>query len=115
MQTLRCQNMTMGEFAAQLQRIGGGYFQVPVLDETGVEGRWDFTLSFSPPALAQLTAITRAPQAAPGAVGAASDPTGVMTLEEAVDRQMGLKLRARQRPGRVLVVDYVEDAPTPIK
>jgi uncharacterized protein (TIGR03435 family) len=115
MQTLRCQNMTMGEFAAQLQRISGAYFQVPVLDETGVEGRWDFTLSFSPPALAQLTALTRAPQAAPGAVGAASDPTGVMTLEEAVDRQMGLKLRARQRPGRVLVVDYVDDTPTPIK
>jgi uncharacterized protein (TIGR03435 family) len=37
-----------------------------------------------------------------------------MTIEEAVDRQMGLKLRARQRPGRVLVVDYVEDKPTPI-
>jgi hypothetical protein len=27
---------------------------------------------------------------------------------------MGLKLRARQRPGRVLVVDYVEDTPTPL-
>jgi uncharacterized protein (TIGR03435 family) len=117
MQTLNCQNMTMGEFAAQLQRIGGSYFEVPVLDETGIEGRWNFSISFSPPGLAQALASARAvagaPQAATGGVGSASDPTGVMTIEEAVDRQMGLKLRARQRTGRALVVDYVEDKPTP--
>jgi len=117
MQILNCQNMTMGEFATQLQRIGGSYFQVPVLDETGIEGRWDFTISFSPPGLAQALASARAASGAPGApggAGGASDPTGVLTIEEAVDRQMGLKLRARQRPGPVLVVDYVEDKPTPI-
>ena len=114
MQTLTCHNMTMGEFAGQLLRMDSRYFQLPVLDETGIEGRWDFTLSFAPPGLAQLTSSVGGLQSAPGGVGA-SDPTGVMTLEEAVDRQMGLKLRARQRPGRVLVVDYVEDTPTPIR
>jgi len=36
-----------------------------------------------------------------------------MTIEEAVDRQMGLRLRSRQRAGCVLVVDYVADKPTP--
>jgi len=117
MQTLNCQNMTMGEFAAQLQRVGANFFQVPVLDETGIEGRWDFTISFSPPGLAEALASARAAAGAPGGGGGgagASDPTGVMTIEEAIDRQMGLKLRARQRPGPVLVVDYVEDKPTPI-
>jgi uncharacterized protein (TIGR03435 family) len=111
-QTMTCQNMTMGEFAAQLQRAGN--FQIPVLDETGIEGRWNFTLSFSPPGLSQLVAASRAAgvQQAPGAA-AASDPTGEMTIEEAVDRYMGLKLRARQRPGRVLVVDYVPAKPAP--
>jgi len=119
-QTLNCQNITMGEFVVQLQRIGGGFFEVPVLDETGLDGRWNFTITFSPPALAQLLANARlaSPPGAAGPAGSpglgASDPTGVMTLEEAVDRQMGLKLRARQRPGRVLVVDYVEDKPTPL-
>jgi uncharacterized protein (TIGR03435 family) len=116
-QTLTCQNMTMGEFAAQLQRYGN--YQIPVLDETGIEGRWDFKISFSPPGLAQALATARATAgvaagAAPGAaggVGMASDPTGEMTIEQAVDRQMGLKLRASQRPGRVLVVDYVPEKP----
>jgi uncharacterized protein (TIGR03435 family) len=114
MQTMNCQNMTMGEFVTQLQRTGGSYFQVPVLDETGIEGRWNFTLSFSPPGLAQALANARATagitQAAPGG-GTASDPTGEMTIEQAVERYMGLKLRSRQRTGRVLVVDYVPDPP----
>jgi uncharacterized protein (TIGR03435 family) len=119
-QTLNCQNITMGEFVAQLDRVGGGFFEAPVMDETGLDGRWNFAITFSPPALAQALANARlaAPPGATGPAGApglgASDPTGVMTLEEAVDRQMGLKLRARQRPGRVLVVDYVEDTPTPL-
>jgi len=112
-QTLTCQNMTMGEFVAQLQRTAGSYFQVPVLDETGIEGRWNFAISFSPPGLAQTLATLRAAQAAAGGAGAASDPTGEMTIEQAVERQMGLKLRSRQRAGRVLVVDYVAEKPTP--
>ena len=120
-QTMTCQNMTMGEFAAQLQRIGGAEFAVPVLDETGIEGRWNFTLTFSPPGLAASlqAASLRAAQAAagvsaaPGGAGTASDPSADMTIEQAVDRQMGLKLRSRQRTGKVLVVDYVADKPTP--
>jgi len=116
-QTMTCQNMTMGEFAAQLQRLGGSDFQVPVLDETGIEGRWNFTLKFAPPGLAQALATVRAQAGASPAVPtggvSASDPTGEMTIEQAVDHHMGLKLRARQRPGRVLVVDYVADKPTP--
>jgi uncharacterized protein (TIGR03435 family) len=118
-QTMTCQNMTMAEFAAQLQRVGGSEFQVPVLDETGIEGRWNFTLTFSPPGLAQTLASLRQAQAAagiagaPGGVGTASDPSADMTIEQAVDRQMGLKLRSRQRTGRVLVVDYVAEKPTP--
>ena len=114
-QTLACQNITMAEFAAQLQRYGS--FQIPVLDETGIEGRWNFTISFSPPGLAQALANARAQSGVSPAVPtggvSASDPTGEMTVEQAVDHFMGLKLRSRQRPGRVLVVDYVADKPTP--
>jgi uncharacterized protein (TIGR03435 family) len=113
---MTCQNMTMGEFVEQLHRTGSSYFQVPVLDETGIEGRWNFTLKFSPPGLAQALATARATagisSVAPGTGGTASDPTGEMTVEQAVDYYMGLKLRSRPRPGRVLVVDYVPDPPT---
>jgi uncharacterized protein (TIGR03435 family) len=114
---LTCQNMTMTEFAERLQRLGAGApnspFVAPVLDETKLDGRWNFSMTFMIPGLAE--AMARARATVPGALGApggvgASDPTGVMTLEEAIERQLGLKLRERQRPARVLVVDVPQSA-----
>jgi len=43
-----CQNITMAQFADQLQTIAGAYLFYPVIDGTGLEGAWDFALSFSP-------------------------------------------------------------------
>ena len=69
-----------------------------------------FALPGVPRAVANLQA-----QAGVGAAGSgsvtASDPTGVLTLEEAIERHLGLKLRTRQRSAPVFVVDYVEDKP----
>src|SRR5215467_7466798 len=50
-QTLTCQNATMALFAEQLQGTPG--LNWPVLDATGLEGGWDFSLTYSvfPPAL----------------------------------------------------------------
>ena len=42
-----CQNMTMAQFAGKLMNIASGYIHSPVLDATGLEGGYDFTLSFS--------------------------------------------------------------------
>jgi uncharacterized protein (TIGR03435 family) len=107
-----CQNITMTEFAARLQQLGGtAAFPAPVLDETGLEGRWTFSLTFAIAGLTQALAAERA-LAGGGAGGlTASDPTGVLTLEEAINRQLGLKLRTRQRSAPVFVVEYVEDKP----
>ena len=116
--TLTCQNMTMAEFADRLQRLGAGApnspFMAPVLDETGLKDRWNFSMTFMIPGLSEALARARAtapPGAIPGGGGlGASDPTGAMTLEEAVERQLGLKLRERQRPARMLVVEVPPSA-----
>ena len=42
------QNMSMAQFAEDLQRIAGGYIRVPVEDKTGLDGAYDFTLTFTP-------------------------------------------------------------------
>src|SRR5262249_5957103 len=42
-----CQNITMAQFADQLQLIGGSYIRYPVTEATGIEGAWDFTFTFS--------------------------------------------------------------------
>jgi uncharacterized protein (TIGR03435 family) len=45
-------------------------------------------------------------------VAAASDPTGAVTLFEAIEKQLGLKLEAQKRPVSVLVIDHAEQKPT---
>ncbi len=111
-----CQNMTMAEFAKQLPNIAPGYIHNPVVDETGLEGAWDFTLSFSPVGLFQSAGV-RAPEGAPPAQGqaqqtnGASDPSGAVSLFDAV-KKLGLKLDERKRVSPVLVIDHVELNPT---
>jgi uncharacterized protein (TIGR03435 family) len=114
-----CQNMTMARFAEKLKDIAPGYIHSPVLDATGLEGGYDFTLSFS------AAGLTRAPVggapglgpappgSTPGDSGvAASDPNGAVTLFEAIEKQLGLKLEATKRPVSVLVIDHAEQKPT---
>ena len=121
--TATCQNMSTTELAARLQALSLGFFRTAVADETKLEGRWNFTLSFSPEALTQsLTAARAAANAAAAAGGGppgtpptpgldASEPTGAMTIVQAVDRQLGLKLERRPGKGQVLVIDSMDETP----
>jgi uncharacterized protein (TIGR03435 family) len=116
--TFNCQNITMAQFADQLQMIAGTYISHPVVDATGLEGGWDFTLSFSPIAPAQLAGLMAGARAAlpVGAAGTAditpSDPIGGTSLFDAVEKQLGLKLDVQKRVYPVFVIDHIEDKPT---
>jgi uncharacterized protein (TIGR03435 family) len=113
------QNYTMAQFADDLQRMAPGYIQTPVLDSTGLEGGFDFTLTFSPAGLvgggvgggriARGGGDAGAPPAA--GVGEAVDPGGNLSLFEAVEKELGLKLEQVKRPVTVLVIDSVERKP----
>src|SRR2546425_2550913 len=63
-----CQNMTMAQFAEQLQRLAPGYIHAPILDGTGIDGAWDFSLSFSPVNLLQNGGV-RPGDASPSTAG----------------------------------------------
>jgi uncharacterized protein (TIGR03435 family) len=103
-----CQNMTMTQFAEKLQSIAPGYIHSPVLDATGLEGAWDFTLSFSPAGMGQGGG-RGGDSGSPS--GEAADPGTGLTLPEAVEKQIGLKLVMQKRPITVLVVDHAEQNP----
>jgi uncharacterized protein (TIGR03435 family) len=116
---LTCQNMTMAEFADQLQSLAGGYIYYPVKDATGLEGGWDFTLSFS--AIARIRGGGGGGGGRGGDAGTAppgggastpSDPNGAVSLFDAVSKQLGLKLVKEKRPLPVLVIDHVDEKPT---
>lgn len=103
-------NMSMPQFAEDLRRIAGGYVRVPIEDQTGLEGSYDFTLAFSAIGLLNARGGGAGGAGAPGGAEA-SDPTGALSLFDAVERQLGLKLEMRKRPMRVLVIDSIQEKP----
>jgi uncharacterized protein (TIGR03435 family) len=108
---LTIKNMTMAQFAEDLQRFANGYIRVPVEDKTGLDGAYDFTLTFTP--IGMLNAGRGRGDAPAGPVSAdAADPTGAVSLFDAVKQQLGLKLEMRKRPMPVLVIDSIQDKPT---
>jgi uncharacterized protein (TIGR03435 family) len=114
-QTLTCQNATMTFFAEQLLQGYPG-LNWPVLNATGLEGGWDFAFTFSMFPQALLNAAGRGgppggdPQS--GALPSASEPGGGYTVFEAIEKQLGLKLKAEKRNEKVIVVDHLEPTPT---
>jgi len=100
---LRCQNITMAQFAEILPRQAGGYVRTPVQDATGLDGAYDFTLSFSASGIVNGGARGRGADP--------TDPSGGLSLFDALTRQLGLKLEAQKRPMPVLVIDHVEQKP----
>ena len=114
------QNMTMAQFADKLRSIAPGYIHSPVLDATGLEGSWDFTLSFSPAGFmgggrggrgGDGPAGNAPPPPAAGAVPEASDPDGGMSLLEAIEKEIGLKLVLQKRSLPCLVIDHADEKP----
>jgi uncharacterized protein (TIGR03435 family) len=112
-QILTCQNMTLAQFAEQLQGKGPG-LNWPVLDSTGVEGNWDITVTYSRLAGMNLGGGGRGGEAAAPAseTPTVADPGGGVTIFEAVEKQLGLKLELQKRPVPVFVIDHLEEKPT---
>ena len=69
----------------------------PVIDRTGLAGRWDIELEYS---------ITTTPSTA---ADQANAPASIFT---AMQEQLGLRLESRKEPMEVLVIDQIE-LPTP--
>jgi uncharacterized protein (TIGR03435 family) len=92
-QVVDCHSMSMDDVARIVGQIANNNGNA--LNKTGLEGKWDFTIKWTPPGL-----LARA-----GADG--------ISIFDAVDKQLGLKLEAGKVPIPVLFVDSVNEAPTP--
>lgn len=110
---LTCRNMTMAQFGEQLPVLANGYIHSPVADETGLEGAYDFTLNFSAIGLLNMARGGRGgdPPSPSGAAPDASLPNGALSLPDAVNKQLGLKLEMRKRPVPALVIDHMDEKP----
>lgn len=78
-----------------------GMLQRPVIDKSGLTGKYDFILEFTP----DLRGIP-----VPPAGGDATDPG--TNIEAAVEKQLGLKLTGSKEKLDVIVVDSAQKTPT---
>ena len=102
LRTYVCRNTTMAQFAEQLHALDPEYTNDhPIVDLTGLAGAWDFSLTMSGSRVfsgagAQVNA-------------AASDPNGAISLFDAMEKQLGLKLVTQKHPMQVLVIDKMTE------
>jgi uncharacterized protein (TIGR03435 family) len=100
---LTVRNATLAEFAQVMQ---GSAMDRPVVDQTGLTGRYDFTLNWTPDEF-QFADIRGAngglPPPPPGA-----DTTEYPDLFTAIQQQLGLKIDSAKAPVDVLVLDHAE-------
>lgn len=83
---LRAQAITMSRFADQLAAVVQG----PVKNQTGLTGRYDITLDWTPD------------------TGGPASEEGGPSILTALQEQLGLKLEATKGPVDVLVIDHIE-------
>ena len=93
-------NATMTDFAAMMQ---GMVLDRPMIDHTGLQGRYDFVLQWTPD---DSQFIGMRP---PGMTSAGSDnPNAPPSLFTAIQEQLGLKLESAKASVDVMVIDHVE-------
>ena len=95
MEMFSCHGTTMASFAEFTCDAASPYLKNPVADATGLKGAWDFDIHWS----YQLPRN-----------GADSD---AISIFDAVEKQLGLKLEAKTAPLPVVIVDSVNEVPTP--
>ena len=84
---LTCKNTTIADLGRSLQLFAPGYANHEVIDATGLEGTYDFTLKW---------------------VGVVVVDRGGMTIPEALDKLLGLRWEERKQLMLVIVIDYIE-------
>lgn len=83
-----CTKMTMAEFADFLPELAPGYLDRFVVNSTGLEGAFDFKLTWVP--------------------RATIEQGGGITAFDALEKELGLKLEGRRLPITVTVIDHIE-------
>jgi len=95
--TYQCRNMTMEAFAGGLRgMMGANVGPNQVLDQTGLKGAWNFDVKWS-------MSMSFGPMQQQGEH---------ISMSDAFEKQLGLKLEERQIPTPVIVVDSVNEKPS---
>jgi uncharacterized protein (TIGR03435 family) len=91
----------IGETMARFAMLLSGQLRRPVTDATGLNGKYDFVVTYAPAGL----------EASPGGAPAIPDAGAGLDLIGAM-RQIGLNLEQKREPIDIIVIDHLEKVPT---
>ena len=95
---MRGQQQTTRDLASSLRRVAGNAADGFVVDRTGIDGKFDFTLEFA--------------RELPGRQEAPPEPSTAPSVFTAVQQQLGLQLVSKKVTMPVVVVESFERTPT---
>jgi uncharacterized protein (TIGR03435 family) len=112
---------TMSGFADQLSN----QFDRPVVDQTGLKGKFDFKLRYDPSSMpgrggmgGMMMKVDPPPGGPPGGGGdggrgpAPQERELPPSIFAALQEQLGLKLESKRGPVELLVIEHIEKTPT---
>lgn len=92
--TMNCKNISMPAFAERFHQYANGYLKHPVVDQTGLKGGYDFSISWT-------------------ARGILDQKKEGVSFFEAAEKQLGLKFEEKKAPLPAMAIDSVNETPTP--
>jgi uncharacterized protein (TIGR03435 family) len=102
-----CKNTPLRGLAIMLPSWASGYIKIPVIDKTGLKGGYDFTLAWTG------RGVLNGGNANGEKVNDDDGSGGNgLTVFEALEKQLGLKLESRKEAVTITVIDRVERVPT---
>lgn len=102
-----CKNTSPNALASMLPAWASGYIKIPVIDKTGLKSGYDFTLAWTGRGVLNGGNAN-------GEKVSDDDGSGGngLTVFEALEKQLGLKLESRKEAVKVTVIDRVARVPT---
>lgn len=91
---ISCRHMPLDDFAQRLRGMAGDYLDKPIVNTTGLEGSWDFDLKWTRHGDLEKSG------------------SDAITLFDALDKQLGLKLTLETSPRPVVLVGTASRQPT---
>ena len=106
-----CQNVTMAQFADLLSAVARGDIKNRIVDKTGLKDSYDFSLSYT--GASRLRLQEAAAQAAARQAGeSTAGPVEGLGIEDAVRKELGVRLEKQPLPLPFLILDHIDETPT---
>jgi uncharacterized protein (TIGR03435 family) len=103
----------MDQFADLVQSLARSEIRNRVPNKTGLAGSYDFTLFYTSTPKLQTDATAAVVAAKQAGDASASEPVAGESIEDAYRKQLGLRLEKQPITGSALVLDHIEQTPTP--